>query len=166
MKYKILLISFLATFVIGCEDLDTENLNNPTTSEVLASGQDLNVVLSGGYLSFWQGVTDSHPAMALAVTGDQYGISWGNFGMRRMGEEPRQTYNNRASESADYKQVVDDPWFGCLSAISTANDIINALDNGITVDNGGDSDISLRSGAYFLRGIARGYIGLIFDRVY
>ncbi|MEM7297961.1 MAG: RagB/SusD family nutrient uptake outer membrane protein, partial [Bacteroidota bacterium] len=120
----------------------------------------------GGYLAFWQGVTDSHPAMALAVTGDQYGISWGNFGMRRMGEEPRATYNNRASESADYKQVVDDPWFGCLSAISTANDILNALGDGITVDNGGDADKSLEAGALFLRGIARGYVGLIFDRGY
>ena len=60
----------------GCENLDTENLNNPDTQKVLASGTDLISVLNGGYITFWQGVHDVHPAMALSITSDAFGVSW------------------------------------------------------------------------------------------
>jgi hypothetical protein len=84
--------------------------------------------------------------------------------MQRMGDEPRKAYNNRSSEESDYKQVVEDPWYGCLSAVSTANDILGALDRGVTLDKGGDQDRTIEAAAYFLRGVSWGYLGLIFDQ--
>ena len=154
----LLLISF------GCKDLETENENNPSRSAVLSVGSDLVAVLNGGYISYWQGIHDDHPAVALAVTSDTYGLSWGNFAARRMGEEPRAAYNNRSSESADYKQMVEDPWFNSLSAVSSANDVIIALEDGITIDNGGPQDQSIEAACYFLRGVSWGYLALLFDQ--
>ena len=84
------LIAFL--FIISlfaCDDLNTVNNNNPSRDDLLTSGPDLETVLQGGYLSFWQAVHDVHPVMALMVAADAYAISWGNFGMQRMGDEPR-----------------------------------------------------------------------------
>ena len=78
--------------------------------------------------------------------------------------EPRRFFNNRATEDPDYRQVVEDPWFGCMSAVSTANDVINAINNGISIDNGGPQDQSILAAAQFLRALSWGYIGLIFDR--
>ena len=150
----------------ACRDLDTENLNNPDRQRVLASGTDLLAIMSGGYVAWFQGIHQSHPAIALGVTADAFGVSWGNFAGRRMGEEPRRAYNNRQAEAADYKQFIEDPWFGALSAISTANDILLALDGGTTIDNGGDQDKMIRASAYMLRGISLGYLTLLFDKAY
>ena len=166
IKFKIVLLAAILLVPFGCEDLETENLNNPDRLTVLASGTDLISVLKGGYISFWQGIHDDHPVMALGITSDQYGVSWGNFASRRMGEEPRNSYNNRASESQDYRKMVEDPWFGALGAVSTANDIILALDGGTTIDNGGGRDASVRAGAFFLRGVSNGYLGLMYDQGY
>jgi len=161
LKYIALIMVFLAS--AACEDLDTINQNNPDTQRVLASGTDLISVLNGGYIAWWQAIHDVHPLMALSITSDQFGVSWGNFAGRRMGEEPRDAYNNRASESQDYRKMVEDPWFGALSAVSTANDILIALDGGTTIDNGGDRDQSIRAAAYLLRGISNGYLAMLFD---
>ncbi len=161
LKYTLLILVLLGS--VACEDLDTINQNNPDRERVLASGTDLISVMSGGYISWWQGIHDAHPIMALSITSDQYGVSWGNFGGRRMGEEPRDAYNNRASESQDYRKLSEDAWFGALSGISTANDILLALDGGTTIDNGGERDQSIRAAALFLRGVSNGYLGLIYD---
>lgn len=161
IKYTLLTLVLLGS--VACEDLDTVNQNNPDRQRVLASGTDLISVMNGGYISWWQGIHDVHPVMALSITSDQYGVSWGNFAGRRMGSEPRDAYNNAASESQDYRKLSEDPWFGALSAISTANDILLALDGGTTIDNGGPRDQSIRAAALFLRGISNGYLGLIFD---
>ena len=83
-----------------------------------------------------------------------------------MGEEPRAAYNNRAGEDPDYKQLIEDPWFGALSAVSTANDIIIALADGVTIDDGGDADKNIEASAYLLRGLSTGYLGLMFDKGY
>ena len=166
IKFKIVLLAIILLVPFGCEDLETENLNNPDRQLVLASGTDLLSVMAGGYITFWQGIHDVHPNSALAITSDMFGVSWGNFGGRRMGNEPRDAYNNASSESQDYKKLVEDPWFGAIGAVSTANDIILALDQGTTIDNGGDRDKAVLAAAYFLRGISNGYLGLMFDVAY
>ena len=166
MKLNTVILTVIFLGMGACESLDTVNLNNPDRQRVLASGTDLLAVMSGGYVAFWQGIHQSHPVMALNITSDAFGVSWGNFGGRRMGEEPRQAYNNRASESADYKQLTEDPWFGALSAVSTANDILLALQAGTSIDNGGDQDKMVEASALFLRGVSTGYLGLIFDQAF
>ncbi len=164
MKKVLLLLSII--LIAACKDLDTVNNNNPDRNAVLTTGSDLITVLQGGYIAWWQGVHDDHPVIALSVAGDAYGMGWANFGAERFGEEPRTAYNNRASEENDYQQVVKDPWFGCLSAVSTANDVLMAIENGVTIDNGGAQDQAIMASAHFLRGVSWGYLGLIFDQTY
>ena len=166
--YKIFLLVTIFSTVLttGCEDLDTENLNNPTTEQVLAQGDDLIGVLAGGYLSWWQANHQSRPALTLGVAADAVSCSWGNFGMQRMSEEPRDPYNNSSAETADYQDVVRFPWFRNLSAQSIANDIIKAITvDGLSLGDE-DADNMMLASAYFLRGISRGYLGMFFDQAY
>lgn len=150
--------------LVGCKELDTTNNNNPDRDGVLSSGADLKTVLNGAYLSWWRAVHGEYPAIALGVTADAYGLAWEDFGAQRMGQEPRSAYNNRSTESSDYQQIAEVPWYGCLSAVSTANDILKALDNGVSIDKDGPLDESIRAAAYLLRGLSWGYLGLIFDQ--
>ncbi len=148
----------------GCEDLDTVNQNNPDRQTVLTTGDDLAAVLRSGYAEWWSGVHAPHAVLALSVAADAYGLSRGDWGAQQLGQEPRPAYNNNAAAPADYRQVVELPWYGCLSAVSSANDVIMALDEGVTVDNGGPQDQSIRAAAHFLRGVSWGYLGLLFDQ--
>jgi hypothetical protein len=161
--YSAYILIFLFCFS-ACKELDTINLDHPDRETVLTTGSDLIAALEGGYLSWWQGVHGDHPAMALSVAGDAYGMSWADFGTQRLGMEPRTAYNNRTTEESDYRKIVQEPWFGCLSAVATANDILAALDRGVSIDRNGPQDQGVRGAAYFLRGLSWGYLGLFFDQ--
>ncbi len=164
MKKNIISISIITMLLAGCKDLDTINYNNPDRQSVLAAGADLAPVLQGGYIAWWQGVHGPHPVIALSVAADAYSLPWDNFGAQRFGMEPRSAYNNQLSETLDYKQIALAPWFGCLSAVSSANDVLAALEEGITIDNEGPQDAIVRAAAHLLRGLSWGYIGLVFDQ--
>lgn len=162
-KYIFPVLSLILLFT-SCKDLETVNNNNPDRQRLLSTGADLYPVLQGGYIAWWQGIHGDHPAIALGVAADAYSLSLRNFGAQRFGDEPRIAYNNRANEDPDYKQVAGDPWYGALSAVSSANDVLLALENGISIDNGGSQDEAIRAAAHFLRGVSWGYLGLIFDK--
>ncbi len=148
----------------GCKKLDVLNENQPDREAVLSTGADLMEVLAGGYATWWQGVHGDHTAIAIGVTSDAYGMPWDEYGARRMGEEPRLAYHNRTSETPDYRLIAETPWYGCLSAASSANDVLAAMDKGVGIDQGGPQDQSIRAAAHMLRGLSRGYLGLIFDQ--
>lgn len=160
---KISILAFLLT-ATSCKDLNTINTNNPDLEAVLASGADLFAVLNGGYAAWWEGVHHPNLVLALSIAADGYTMSWDDFGSRRMGDEPRKAYNNRISEDLEYKKIVEAPWYGCLSAVSNANDVLIAMENGVSIDDGGPQDKSVRAAAHLLRALSWGYLGLIFDQ--
>lgn len=160
---KISLIALLLA-ATSCKDLNTINTNNPDLEAVLATGADLFAVLNGGYVAWWEGVHNPHLVMALSIAADGYSMPWDDFGSRRMGDEPRKAYNNRISEGGDYKKIVEVPWYNCLSAVSNANDVLIAMGNGVSIDDGGPQDESVKAAAHLLRGLSWGYLGLIFDQ--
>jgi starch-binding outer membrane protein, SusD/RagB family len=158
-------LSALLLLLSSCEGLESIHQNNPARKNIIAAGKDLKPVLNSGYQDWWLAVHDAIPAISLGVAADAYSLSWDDFGARRLGDEPRREYNNRASESSEYRQIAEGPWFGCLSAVSNANDVLAAMERGISIDNGGGLDRSARAGAHLLRGLSWGYLGLLFDEV-
>lgn len=162
MKFKYRFFFFLLLFS-ACEQLDVENSNNPNGAEVIVSGADLSKVLEQAYLDWWQALHGVNPNIALSITGDAYGMSWDDFGAYRMGKEPREAYNNRLTEPAFYRDIAETPWYGCLSAVSAANDVFQALDRGVSIDKGGNQDKSAQAAAHFVRGLSWGYLALLFD---
>ncbi|SNZ01496.1 RagB/SusD family nutrient uptake outer membrane protein [Flagellimonas pacifica] len=161
---KVLLLGLLI-FSFSCtKEIDNViNQNNPDRSQVLANGTDLIGIVSGGFVTWWQANNrDLYPAVAVA--GDIATCSWGNFGMRVLSNEPRNPILNAASwaDSA----VLEQPWQGNYAAVSSANDVINAItNNGITWIAGGvDNTPMVLASAYLLRGFSYGYLGLLFEK--
>lgn len=148
----------------ACEkDIDAvKNLNNPDRNQVLANGSDLIGIISGGYVSWWQG-NNRDLVPALAVAGDHATCSWGNFGMRVLSNEPRNPIQNASSWSD--LTVISQPWGGNYSALSSANDVLEAIEKGITwMDGGTDRTPLVKASAYFLKGLSYGYLGLLFEK--
>ena len=151
-------------FISCADDIDAvKNLNNPDTQQVLSVGSDLNAVIGGGYTTWWQ-ANNRDTYAALAVAADHGTCSWGNYGMRSLSWEPRNPMLNAASW-AD-ANVVEQPWQGNYASISSANDVLGAINNdGIEwIEGGVNRTPQVRASAHFLRGLGYGYLGLLFEK--
>ncbi|WP_081997714.1 RagB/SusD family nutrient uptake outer membrane protein [Wocania ichthyoenteri] len=161
---NILYMSFILMFISCADEMDAvKNLNNPDTKLVLAVGSDLNAVVGGGYTTWWQ-ANNRDTYAALAVAADHGTASWGNYGMRSLSWEPRNPLLNAASW-ADVN-VVEQPWQGNYAAISSANDVLGAINNdGIEwIEGGVDRTPQVKASSHFLRGLGYGYLGLLFEK--
>ncbi|WP_298220686.1 RagB/SusD family nutrient uptake outer membrane protein [Flavobacterium sp.] len=163
-KLKITLLIVVSLSINSCtKDIDNvTNNNDPNAAQVLSTGSDLTSVIAGGFASWWQaGNRDTYPA--LAVAGDIATCSWGNYGMRTLSNEPRNSIPNSTSWSD--ASVLEQPWGGYYAAASGASDVIKAINKGVVYEvDGVDETNSILASAYFLRGISLGYLGLLFDK--
>ena len=167
MKFiKHLSLICLLSFFIGCESLEVENFNEPETARVLATSDDYVNVLDGATLQFWDAIHKYSPYMTLLVAADFGSSSWGNFNMRSVGTvgEPYGLGDHNPIENtvtANYTAYLETPYNDLYSVASSANDIIIAV-NGSELDEMDKNES--KAYAYFLRGLAYGYLGLLFDK--
>lgn len=144
---------------------EVKNLNNPNTELVLALGSDLNSIVGGGYTTWWQ-ANNRETYAALSVAADHGTASWGNYGMRSLSWEPRNPIINTATWSNS--KVIEQPWQGNYASISSANDVLGSINNkGIEwIENSVNRTPQVKASAHFLRGLAYGYLGLLFEKGY
>lgn len=162
-KLQLICIGLLLLFSCGNEIDNVINANNPDRNQVISNGSDLIGVVSGGFVTWWQSTSrDLYPPLAVAA--DVATCSWGNFGMRVLSSEPRNPIINAASW-ADIS-VLEQPWQGNYGAISSANDVLGAINNnGVTwIVSGVDNTPMVTAAAYLLRGLAYGNLGLLFEK--
>lgn len=161
-------IIFTALFallgLLACEPIELDNDFVPGSGQIINKGADLQEALHRGYATWWSSLHSPEPAIALGVAADAYGLPWDNFGADRMGHEPRMAYQNFVSADPGYRSIVEQPWYGCLRAVADANDILRAMSAGITIDEDGPQDQSVRAAAHALRGLSWGYLSLMFDQ--
>lgn len=163
---KILRIVCLSITVVSCESLEVENKAQPILDQVLLNPEDYQSNLDGAAYQWFNAVFKSEPMMTLLVAADVGTSSWGFHGMREVGTvgEPyglgaHLPINN--SVTASYPEFLEIPYNGLYSAVTSANDIIKATQN---TDIDTETKNQYFAYAFFLRGLAYGYLGLIFDR--
>ena len=170
-RYLTLSLSVLAAalLLVGCDsglaDLDVPNTNDPTRESALQSGEDIRSLLAGTTTETMQAtVSEWGPHMDLLadqITSTNAFRSFWDFA-----EEPRLTLNNRPTYATP--TAFTDPWSNFNSGQAGANQILRITDvegNSITV-GGSDVTAKMRASAYFLRGVARGHLGMIYDQAF
>lgn len=164
--------SLLSLAVVGtllftsCADLAVENVNDPTKEAVEGSAENQSKLLAGGFYDLSTALVSSygtHPDMIA----DQHTATNNVRNYWDFSEEPRlrlpntPTYAGASAFSAYYG--------GLNSSISTANLFINNIVNdGLTISNASGTDVTdaILAQAYFLRGMARGYLGIMYDQAF
>lgn len=175
----LLLLAAGAVFLASCDgvaDLDVENENAPDRQRAVTDPGDVVSILNGAYRSFYEGVYESFAAgigtqsyapgphfdmMGAATTTTNAVSDFVGYSAKPMG----QIQNTSGYSGAGAMQV---PWNNLNGALSSANDVIRAIeqdDLAIVVD-GEDLTARTRAGAYLVRGLAHGYIANIFDKGY
>jgi len=168
IKYIIALFAIVVTLG-SCEDLNVENLNDPDFKTAFSNPDDVKAV-SGGLFNSWfmalhsfaDGDLTSSPAFWMLVTADAGTCSWGNFGMRDAGREPRIEFNNKPNYSNAV--ITEDYYKNLYSVLSQANDVLKQTEVE-KMDLGADQPM-VTSVAYLFQGLSLGYLGLVFDKNY
>ncbi|MEM8524678.1 MAG: RagB/SusD family nutrient uptake outer membrane protein [Bacteroidota bacterium] len=161
---KLYLLLTVVLLLNACKDIDSINDIAPDQENVISTGADLQKTLQQSYDTWWQSIHGEHPNLALLVAGDAYGLSRGDFGTIEMGMEPREQFPNQLTAAAHLRAITETPWYGLLSSVASANDVLIALDKGVTIDQGGVQDENIRAAAHLVRGLSWGYLGLLFDK--
>jgi hypothetical protein len=167
-KYiKLSLLTFLFLFSFSCSDfLEVENMNDPDTQGVLSSPEGIKA-LTGSLFNTWFTAEQNNvysPGPALWVMADWGTVTFANYGCVDMSKEPREFLNNNPSYG--YHSVYRVWYSNMYAVITSANDVIKAINNGMQIGNNGSETPMVKGMAYFMQSLGNGYVGLIFDKGY
>ena len=165
-KYIFILIAMGG--LISCEkNLEVDNINRPDKESTLESAEGVRAVASGLFQQWFfieQHNLDS-PGPAMWVMADWGTNNWANYGTRDMSEEPRVFLDN--SPSYAYHGNYRDFWQKMYAIITSANDVVLGINNGLVIETNGIDETELIKGfAKMMQGIGNGYVGLVFDKTY
>jgi hypothetical protein len=145
----------------ACVDLEVTNLNAPDRERALATPGDVEALIGGAYRTWWFS-QHAFPGLGVSTMADEHSSSWGNFGMRELGSEPRIAIPN--SPSWGYSYVVEDPYFDAYSALAAVRDGILAIDGGLEIGQDGEDSQRAMAFAKFIQGISLGTVALMYDQ--
>ena len=163
-KSNILLLAMI--MVVGsCADLSVENTNEPDRERALANDSDLVSLLEGSTADVFFNITDywgvNINGYSDMMTTTNMVNSWWVFA-----DEPRREMPNVPTFP---DLVVNSGIWGDLnSGVQTANTILGIIEGdgeSIIVD-GTDITQEMLANAYFLRGVSKAYLGMIYDQGY
>lgn len=161
----LLLVAGSVTFV-SCADLSVQNVNEPTKEVVEGNAENQTKLLAGGYYDLMTAIV-SNSGVNINMLADQ-NTSTNNFNAYwDYTDEPRRRLN--PTPSSNNPDVFTDFFGGFNSSVATANIFINNIVNeGQTITNPAGDDVTndILAQAYFLRGLAYGYLGLMYDQAY
>lgn len=167
MKKRIMLhILALATLATGCADLNVVNQNDPDRDRALASANDVESLMSGAFQNWWSIAQYGYPSAALSVAADAHSSSWGNFGMRDSGWEPRKAHNNDPAYT--YDEVNRIPWRDSYRALAAVRDGKLAIEGGLRIQEEGGPDNTDRAVLFgtFVQAMALSHLAILFDRAF
>lgn len=164
---KLFSAAFLSLLVFAsCADLGVDNFNEPTKEAVENDAVNQAKLLAGGFYDLTTAIHSSygtHPdLLADQITSTNNVRNFWDFA-----QEPKirlsnsQTYSGANAYAAFYGNF--------NSSVSTANLFINnILNKGIEIfdTEGNDVTESILAQAYLLRGLARGYLGMMYDQAF
>jgi hypothetical protein len=150
----------LGLTLAACQDLDITNPNQPDRRRAVSNPNDVEALISGSYATIFRVTQLYNPAHALSMAADEGTSSYGNWAWMDISKEPREQWNNDASYT--YAEANRVPWQSLYSAISSVNEGLAAINDGIEIGGGAGTPRAMAFGK-FNQGVAYGLLGLVFD---
>ena len=159
--------------VAGCT-LEIENPNAPDAPRAFVDPNGLAQLLGGAFRT-WIGTRgDYFSSLPMTAMADNYTASWNNAAIRfytSVGADcpSRCGWTNSATApEAAGGPTVEGQWYGYYTVLSSATDVMRAIDNDLCFDDDCDADNTLTSRnkaiAQMLQGMALAGIALAYDQ--
>jgi len=166
------LVAVLATG--GC-DLDVGNPNDPDVRRAFGDPAGLEQLMTGAIRNWGATRGDYFGPLPMTAMADNYTASWNNAAIRFYssvgadGCASRCGWTNSATApEAAGGPSVESQWYGYHTVLSSANDVLRGIANGVCFDDDCDVDNTLTSRntaiAKMLQGMALAGIALVYDQ--
>jgi hypothetical protein len=156
----------------GC-DLDVQNPNAPDAKRAFSDPAGLQQLIGGAFRT-WVETRGNYFVIPLTAMADNYTASWNNAAIRfysSVGAECPQRCgwtNSATAPEAAGGPTVEAQWYGYYTVLSSANDVLRAIDQGVCFDRDCQADNTLTSRnkaiAKMLQGMALAGIALMYDK--
>jgi len=159
-----LILSFVSLFPLSCVELEVENLNSPDVKRVISTPDDLEGVVRGAFVQYYNGLYSVSTSPNIHLDGLADCMTTTNAFSRfwDFTNEPRVRINNTLTYSG--LPVIQRVWRQAHAVVSSANDVLDAIENrGI---DPGEKKAMLLATAYFIKGIALGDLANLYDRAF
>jgi hypothetical protein len=181
MRSSLIGTALAATIVglAGC-DLDVENPNAPDVDRALSDPAGLEQLIAGGFRTWMESRTNYYSGIPMNTMADSYTASWNNAASRfysSVGSDgcaARCGWTNSATApEAAGGPSVEAQWYGFYTVLSSANDVLAAIDRGVCFDGdfsaddcAADNTLTSRNTAVakMLQGMALAGIALNYDQ--
>jgi len=166
--------ALMAAFVLGGCNLDIENPNAPDAPRAFVDPSGLQQLLGGSFRTWVETRGDYYGALPMTAMADNYTASWNNAAIRfytSVGVEcpVRCGWTNSATApEAAGGPSIEYQWYGYYTVLSSVNDVLLAIDNGLCFDDdcGVDNTLTSRNKAVakMMQGMAFAGIAMIYDQ--
>lgn len=166
LNWKIGICTAVIALAGACVDLEVTNFNDPDRERALSSASDVEALISGGFQAWWATAHYSYPAAAMSTAADAHSSSWGNWGMRDSGWEPRKAYNNDPAYS--YNNLAETPWAESYQALAAVRDGLLTIEDGVRIQEGDGPDNTerLQVFAKFIQAMSLANLAVVFDQAF
>lgn len=158
------LLPILALAVVSCQGLEVTNPNLPDRARATQQPTAAESFVATAFRTWWPvGGHDDYPAWALSTIAWEITSGFADFGQLELSAEPRSAWNNSPVNARN--NVNETPWQDLYATISSVNDALKAIDDGLVIV---DNTRTARTKAVgkFIQGISHGYLGLYFDQAF
>jgi len=157
----LLIAALVAT---GCQDLDVVNTNAPDRDRALTSPADVETLIASTWRNFWsRWHNGSTTYNTMPLVADIMSGTYANDAALELSSEPRPALNN--NPLSDAHAVMRAQWETFYQAISSANDGLLAINDGLRITtDGSDNTTRAWTFAKWAQGIGYGYLSLLFDK--
>jgi len=158
------LILPIAILVAGCQDLGVENPNEPDRDRANQQASSMETFVASAFRTWWPVAGhDDYPAWALSTIAREVTSGFADFGQLELSAEPRSAWNNSPVNARN--NVTEEPWYNLYATISSVNDAIAAIDDGLVITDPTNT-ARTRAVGKFMQGLSHGYLGLYFDKAF
>lgn len=156
----------IVAVLAACQDLQIENPNAPDRERALTEPGDVMVLVQSSWDSWWwRHHRSCWPGYSLWSRSGEQTTTVGNCGAWPWGGgEPRARYNN--STTGNETGVSQTPWYGHYTDISSANEGIISVINGMEFGEDGADTPMVEAFARFTWGLNMGWISKFYDKAF
>lgn len=166
--------ALVAALVAGGCNLDVENPNAPDAPRAFVDPSGLQQLQGGAFRTWVETRGDYFGALPMTAMADNYTASWNNAAIRfysSVGSDctARCGWTNSATApEAAGGPSVESQWYGYYTVLSSANDVLVAIENGLCFDDDCAADNTLTSRnkavAQMMQGMAFAGIAMVYDQ--
>jgi hypothetical protein len=163
---KIIIFSFLWITLISCESINFDDPTTLTNDEAIKKIKSLGYVLTTSSVqTTFRTTTNNAGGSHFSLWADQSTNTNGSQSWWDFANEPRLRLNNNAAYRGN--AAVREIYSNFYQTNLDATKVVNLIENQqvkIYDDDGNDRTDDCLIGAYYVKGVSQGYLGVIFDR--